>query len=434
MASHSSSSVVGQSPVTSLACVVWLIGCSFFLMDYFVRISPSVMAADLMRSFHSGAFILGSLSAVYFVPYVLLQPFVGALVDRFGPRRLMMVGCAVATAGLVVFALAHQLVLLYLARFILGVCCAFSFIGTLKLITRWFDARFFAFFAGLTQAFGMLGAVVGDVPIVRLNTLLGWRVVMGIGAAVFLLLALLMFFLVRDGPGDRKVLDQSTQSSMGVSAILLNIRQVACRGQMWFNCLYNGLLYAPVVAFAGLWGIPFLEKVEHINAVYAAHQVSWVFLGVAAGSPLLGMWSNRIRKRLPVMRWCAFFACLLMCSLVYLDQVLHGTQHPKVLASGLLFLLGCVSGGVIPSYSLAVDQTVSSQQGIALGFTNMISLGIGAIWMPLVGWLLDRFWQGDVVAQHHVFGLLAYHHAFLVLPASLLLAFMLTFLLKEAGG
>ena len=55
-------------PLTTIACVVWLLGSLFFLCDYFARISPSVMTDTLTQQFHLSALSLGALSGCFFLP------------------------------------------------------------------------------------------------------------------------------------------------------------------------------------------------------------------------------------------------------------------------------------------------------------------------------------------------------------------------------
>ena len=53
---------------------IWALGASFFFAEYFARVAPSIMAPDLMRSLQIGAAGLGTMSAFFLYPYVLLCP------------------------------------------------------------------------------------------------------------------------------------------------------------------------------------------------------------------------------------------------------------------------------------------------------------------------------------------------------------------------
>ncbi|MDF2530171.1 MAG: major facilitator family transporter, partial [Gammaproteobacteria bacterium] len=147
-----------------LPWVIWLLGALFFLAEYFVRISPSVITQELMATFHVDAFALGGLSGFFYYAYISMQVPVGILVDRFGSRRLLTGATLLCAISCLVFASMHTIQLGFLSRFLMGLGASFAFVGTLKLISLWFPPTRFALLAGTTQALGMLGAVIGDAP------------------------------------------------------------------------------------------------------------------------------------------------------------------------------------------------------------------------------------------------------------------------------
>ena len=86
-------------PPVLLSIVVWSIPAIFYVFAFFLRSSPAVMTAELMRSFSIGAKDLGSLSAFYFYAYVLMQIPTGMLIDSLGPRKLLIFCSISAAAG-----------------------------------------------------------------------------------------------------------------------------------------------------------------------------------------------------------------------------------------------------------------------------------------------------------------------------------------------
>src|SRR3954470_19954672 len=84
------------TPLRKTALYAWLVcglGALFYCYEYFLRISPSVMTQDLMRVYHLDAAMLGNLAAFYYYAYTPMQLPVGVLMDRFGPRRLLVFAC-----------------------------------------------------------------------------------------------------------------------------------------------------------------------------------------------------------------------------------------------------------------------------------------------------------------------------------------------------
>ena len=136
---------------------------------------------------------------VTFTVFVLLEtwlvPFEGALVDRFGPRRLVMIGGALAGLGWVAAGRADTLTTLYLSYAVAGVGAGVVYGTAVGSAMKWFpDHRGLA--AGLTAAGFGAGSALTVVPIANMITRGGyqsafvtWGIIQGavvIVAALFL--------------------------------------------------------------------------------------------------------------------------------------------------------------------------------------------------------------------------------------------------------
>ena len=114
MGSRKTETAAGFPPATA-AWTVWGLGAALYLIGFYQRVAPAVMAEELAIDFALGAASLGNLSAFYFYSYVAMQIPTGILADRWGPRRLLAAGGLIAGAGTLVFALAPTLALAPLA-------------------------------------------------------------------------------------------------------------------------------------------------------------------------------------------------------------------------------------------------------------------------------------------------------------------------------
>ena len=72
------------APPASAAWLVWGMGACFYLIAFYQRVAPAVLAQDLSRDFNLSAAALGNLSAFYFYSYVAGQ--LTGLAGRWGPR------------------------------------------------------------------------------------------------------------------------------------------------------------------------------------------------------------------------------------------------------------------------------------------------------------------------------------------------------------
>jgi len=70
-----------------------------FMLVFFQRIAPAVVAGDLMRSFNTTAAALGSLAAMYYYIYTAMQLPAGILADTLGARVSVTLGNSIAGMG-----------------------------------------------------------------------------------------------------------------------------------------------------------------------------------------------------------------------------------------------------------------------------------------------------------------------------------------------
>jgi MFS family permease len=183
-----------------LPYLVWFLGATFFFIDYIVRVSPSVLTPVLMQFFNANAFTIGGFSVFFYYAYIGMQIPVGILVDRFSPKWLLIMSSLICVVSTLMFAEMQHIGIGFISRFLTGFGASFAFVGTLKLISIWFNAERFALLAGLTQTMGMVGAMVGQGPMAYVYKSLGWRTSMYGFSIVFIILSLLMFLFIKDNP------------------------------------------------------------------------------------------------------------------------------------------------------------------------------------------------------------------------------------------
>lgn len=145
--------------------LVCMLGALFYCYEYYLRIAPSVMTADLMRAFAISAAALGNLTAFYYYAYTPMQLPVGILMDRYGPRRLLVIAVLCCALGSYLFTQTSHIGIAQLGRFLVGFGSAFAFVGVLKLSALWLAPERFAFMSGFATTLGMLGAVIGDISL-----------------------------------------------------------------------------------------------------------------------------------------------------------------------------------------------------------------------------------------------------------------------------
>ncbi len=123
--------------------------------------------------------LLGSqvtgLGSVYAYCYAGSQIFAGMLVDRFGGKKMGVLGGLLMGAGLVLFAFAHSPSALYGSRVVTACGQAFIYLCVVKIAHILFPPRQFGALIGGSMAIGFAGGILGTLPTQRIAQFAGWR-------------------------------------------------------------------------------------------------------------------------------------------------------------------------------------------------------------------------------------------------------------------
>ena len=396
--------------------VGWFFCALFFFYAFILRVAPAVMVDDLMKEFSVGAAILGYLSATYLYIYAALQIPLGLVVDKYGLRGVVAGACALCGIGSIIFSLADSLYLAYLGRGLVGAGAAFSFVGALNMAARWFPSRF-AVLGGWAQMMGSAGGFVGQAPLSLAVAIFGWRSCnLSLGIAG-LFLAILLLFSVRDPKEDQKPRDNFS--------IWVSLKNVCANTQTWLATVAAAGLTGALLAFGGLWGVPYLMKARAIDKPDAASFISIIFVGWAIGAPFFGWLSDRIGRRRILLLWGTFGAALTTGTTILVPTL------STTLVIVILFLQGFFSASMILGFALAKDNNPPESSGVALGLINTFVVGSGAILQPLVGVLLDYRWTGEMFDGIRVFNLMDFQVSMLILPFVCLISFASAFYIRE---
>lgn len=397
--------------------IVFFLGACFFFYKYLVQVSPSVMTSDLMQAFHVNGVGLGNLSACYFYAYLVMQIPVGILLDKFSPRYLTAFAILVCGLSTYIFSETNSIWLACLSRAFIGFGAAFAAVSCFKAASIWFPPKRFALISGMCMTAAMLGAVGGQVPLSIITQDFGWRNALKLVSLLGIVLSIIYVLIIRD-----KTVDHSSRHA-DLSA--LHPLEILRSKQAWLLSWYSGLAFAPVSVFGGLWGVPFLEQAYHLSAAEAALAVSWIFIGFGIGAPLLGWLSDRMGKRKPLMLMGTLLACLCLIAVIY------GRAPNTLMISIYLSLFGFGASGFFISFSMIKEGFPILLTATVLGFMNTFDSICEALSEPLVGLVLDRGWDGDIVNGIHHFSTQGYQLALSLLPIYLVIAFVLLFFIQE---
>lgn len=364
-----------------------------YVLSFFHRFAPATIAGDLQQSFHASGAELGGLAATYFYVYMVMQIPTGILADTLGPRKVVAMGGVIAGVGSLLFGMADTLVLASLGRLLVGLGVSVTFICLLKLNAVWFHDRHFATMTGATVLVGNLGSLLAAAPMAWALGFVTWRTMFVVVGIFSFLMALLAWWLVQDHPGkvglpSMREIDGKVAHSPHVGhwyeGLLIVLKNRATWPGMWVNTGLAGSLFA----FAGLWAVPFLRDVYGMDRATATGHTTLMLAGFALGGFLIGLISDRLGRRKPVM----FAAALLYC-LCWLP-LLFGMSMSSLLSHSLFFVMGLFVSSFTLSWACAKEVNPHALSGMATSVVNIGAFMGGAILQPLVGWAIDRAHAG----------------------------------------
>ncbi len=409
-----------------LAWLMWGFVAALYCIGYFQRMAPAVIADDLMRDFDLGGALLGNLSAMYFYSYAAMQIPTGLLVDQIGARKLASIACLTAAIGILVFSFGGSLWLAYIGRFLVGASVAVAWVTCMKLAGHWFPANRFATVTGVALLLGNFGGILAGVPLALGVELFGWRLAMGVSGFLTLALGVATWAIVRDDPADYgyKSYAHSVVQDNGSLPAGAALKTVLSQKDTWLLFFAGGLSTAPVLVFAGLWGVPYLTQIYDLETSQAALITSTMLLSFAFSGPIIGMLSDRLgRRKLP-------YLILSICTALFWAIFLF-VPLPYIMLFPLLAAIGFTSGALIIGFAAAREVNHPGAAGVVGGVVNMSVLGVAAIMQPVLGKILDSHWQGTLVEGARVYNQTAYFSAFIWLLVSTALAVVMVFFTRE---
>jgi MFS family permease len=175
---------------------------------------------------------------------------------------------------------------------------------------------------------------------------------------------------------------------------------------VWLIFIGCGAITGPMLAFGGLWGVPFLVSQYGLSTAEAAFVTSVMLVAWAVASPVMGGLSDSLRRRkLPILVGGGIAAGL-WAVLIYVP----GLPYPALLA--LMVGLGFSSGVVVIGFAFCKESAPASLAGTASGVANMGNMLGGMAMQPLIGWLLDLRWDGAMAGAARAYSFGAYSGGF----------------------
>lgn len=359
--------------------IVFMLGAGAFFISFFHRVAPAAIAEELARTFDMSGAALGALAATYFYVYAVMQLPTGVLADTLGPRRILTAGSFVAGVGSILFGGADSAALAAVGRTLVGLGVSVAFVSLLKLSASWFEEGRFATVSGIGQVIGISGAFAATVPLAWLITFVTWRSVFIAAGAASLVIAVLTWILARDRPEDGRDPVQPPAAvgwHYGLREVLRNRATWPC---FWVNFGMSG----SYMSFIGLWAVPYLAHVYGLSMVDASRHTSAMLLAFAVSVAGIGVLSDRLQRRRPLIVGSALLNCGFWAA--WVSGIVPASMTLAVCA-----MMGFCATGFTLSWACAKEVNRPRSAGMATSIANIGGFLAAGILQPLVGWVLDR--------------------------------------------
>jgi len=170
-----------------------IVGLGLVSMSFWfgVRSSFSVFYVALLEEFHWTRGESAGVQSMAMLTYTFIAPLVGGLIDRLGPRRVIVPGIILLVAGLVLCSTVQTLAQFYVFYGVLvaaGSTCI-AIVAYSAILAHWFERK-----RGLASGIAVSGMGLGTFLLVPLSqsliSLYGWRPAFVILGGLVLLIAL----------------------------------------------------------------------------------------------------------------------------------------------------------------------------------------------------------------------------------------------------
>ncbi|MFC0545108.1 MFS transporter [Kutzneria chonburiensis] len=352
------------SRATRQAWVVWITAVVVYLFAVFHRSSLGVAGLAAADRFGVGPAALSTFTVLQVFVYAAMQVPTGLLVDRFGPRKLLTAAAIFMGLGQILFAIADSYPLGLIARGVLGLGDAMTWVSVLRLIGGHFPARKYAVVMSLSAMIGSAGNLVATVPLTLLLHNAGWTMTFLVAGAATAVYATVAATRLRDLPHGvpAPVVERVTPREV-VRNIANAWRTPGTRLGFW---VHFSTMVAPTT-LGLLWGVPYLVQAQGLSVETAGSVLSLLVIGGLILSPVVGT----LISRNPELRVPLAAAYLVTSGAVWTLLLIVPGRLPLwlLVIAFALFAVGGPASSV--GFALAKDYNPNRIVGTATGVVNV---------------------------------------------------------------
>lgn len=388
-----------REKVTRKALIVWTTAVLVYVIAITGRTSFGVASVDAIDRFGIDASRIAVFTAVQLGVYAFSQIPVGMLIDRFGPRKLLMVGALIMAAGQVLLGFTESYWVAIAARVLIGAGDATAFLSVMRILPYWFPLKKTPLFTQLTAAFGQAGQFLSAVPFLALLQGPGWTTAFISLGAVGVLVAIAAAVAVADSPEswvaskqdkdpDHVPEQKEPAEKIPVGRLLLMVLRDPLCWQGFFNH-YSAMLLQ--ILFTLLWNAPMITlgmglPTSAIGVVLTINVITSIVAG-----PILGPISARLGKN-------RILASTLFAGIIGVTWIIFFLPtEPRGMTA--LIIVNIIMAFFTPSSNFGFDDIREDLDrrivATATGLANMGGFFAGMFAAQVIGIMLDYSSNGQ---------------------------------------
>src|SRR5699024_2073348 len=240
------------------------------------------------------------------------------LIDRFGPRRRLVIGAIIMGIGQLILGLTTSYGVAIVALVLIGAGDVTAFLSVMRLLQFWFPLHRTPMCTAVTAAFGQLGQFLSAVPFLWLLHATGWTIAFVSLGSVVILIAIVAAIAVADSPESAGVYSEpSVEKDEPALSIGQRMKLALSSRATWqgFFIHYAGL-HANLV-FIMMWGVPMMTEAMGFSSAQAGMVLTINSIAMIIVSPSHGRLSSLsgrhrdnsafVLSLLPLLAWLLFF-------------------------------------------------------------------------------------------------------------------------------
>jgi sugar phosphate permease len=367
------------------AWAVWAAAIAVYVLAVFHRTSLGVAGLEAADRFGISSAQLSTFTIVQVFVYAAMQLPVGALLDRYGSKKLLGLGLGLLTVAQLGFAFVDSFAAALACRVLLGVGDAMVFISVLRLVALWFSPRRTPMVTQLTGVLGQLGALAAAGPLAAALDRFGWTPSYAVAASVGVLSGVALVLVVKDSPYTDHHRDE-----LRLRAIARTLKAAwlvpGTRLGLWSH--FTSQFAANM--FTMLWGFPFLVAGQGLSPSTASVLLMVMVVTTVVSSPVIGT----LTMRYPFSRSTLVLWIVAAAILAWTVVLLWPGRAPLWMLVVLVVLIAIGGPGSMIGFDLARTFNPPTRIGSASGIVNTGGFIATLTAVALVGVVLDRVAPG----------------------------------------